>query len=129
MSEATIASWLKQGRIDRGEVDGFSTDQALELAAAERPKSCDIGLAIKQAPELHLGLRNRSLRSVHVPDHESHRDSVATRADDPDESTRATSVCRTTERSSSGCFSGPNRDQVVRATIHWAYFSLRQARS
>ena len=36
MSEATIYSWLKQERIDRGEVDGFSTDQALELAAAKR---------------------------------------------------------------------------------------------
>ena len=36
MSEATIYSWLKQEQVDRGEVDGFSTDQALELAAAKR---------------------------------------------------------------------------------------------
>ena len=36
MSEATIYKWLKQEKIDRGEVDGFSTDQALELAAAKR---------------------------------------------------------------------------------------------
>jgi len=36
MSEATIYNWLKQERIDRGEIDGFSTDQALELAAAKR---------------------------------------------------------------------------------------------
>jgi transposase-like protein len=36
MSEATIYNWLKQEKIDRGEVDGFSTDQALELAAAKR---------------------------------------------------------------------------------------------
>lgn len=36
MSEATIYSWLKQERVDRGEVEGFSTDQALELAAAKR---------------------------------------------------------------------------------------------
>ena len=36
MSEATIYSWLKQEQIDRGEVEGFSTDQALELAAARR---------------------------------------------------------------------------------------------
>lgn len=36
MSEATIYAWLKQDRIDRGEVEGLSTDQALELAAAKR---------------------------------------------------------------------------------------------
>lgn len=36
MSEATIYNWLKQDRIDRGEVEGLSTDQALELAAAKR---------------------------------------------------------------------------------------------
>lgn len=36
MSEATIYAWLKQDRIDRGEVEGLSTDQALELAAARR---------------------------------------------------------------------------------------------
>ena len=36
MSEATIYNWLKQEKIDRGEVDGFSTDQVLELAAAKR---------------------------------------------------------------------------------------------
>jgi len=36
MSEATIYNWIKQEQIDRGEVDGFSTDQALELAAAKR---------------------------------------------------------------------------------------------
>ncbi len=36
MSEATIYNWLKQEQIDRGEIDGFSTDQALELTAAKR---------------------------------------------------------------------------------------------
>ena len=36
MSEATIYAWLKQDRVDRGEVEGLSTDQALELAAAKR---------------------------------------------------------------------------------------------
>lgn len=36
MSDATIYNWLKQERIDRGEVEGLSTDQALELAAAKR---------------------------------------------------------------------------------------------
>lgn len=36
VSEASIYSWLKQDRIDRGEIEGVSTDQALELAAAKR---------------------------------------------------------------------------------------------
>ncbi len=36
VSEATIYNWIKQGRIDRGEIDGLSTDQAVELAAARR---------------------------------------------------------------------------------------------
>ena len=36
MSEATIYNWLKQEQIDRGEIDGLSTDQALELAAAKK---------------------------------------------------------------------------------------------
>jgi transposase len=36
MSEASIYNWLKQDRIDCGELDGLSTDQALELAAASR---------------------------------------------------------------------------------------------
>jgi transposase-like protein len=36
ISEATIYSWRKQERIDRGELDGLSTDQAIELAAAKR---------------------------------------------------------------------------------------------
>jgi transposase-like protein len=36
VSEASIYNWLKQERIDRGEIDGLSTDQQLELAAAKR---------------------------------------------------------------------------------------------
>ncbi len=36
MSEATISNWLRQEQIDRGELEGLSTDQALELAAAKR---------------------------------------------------------------------------------------------
>ena len=36
MSEATIDNGLKQEQIDRGELDGLSTDQAMELAAAKR---------------------------------------------------------------------------------------------
>jgi transposase len=36
MSEAAIYLWLKQEQIDRGEIQGQSTDQAMELAAAKR---------------------------------------------------------------------------------------------
>lgn len=36
MTEATIYNWLRQDRIDRGEIPGTSTDMALELAAARR---------------------------------------------------------------------------------------------
>lgn len=36
MSEATIYNWLKQEKVDRGEIDGRSTDQALELTVAKR---------------------------------------------------------------------------------------------
>ena len=36
VSEASIYNWLKQDRIDRGEVEGATTSQQLELAAAKR---------------------------------------------------------------------------------------------
>ncbi|UTI64858.1 transposase [Paraconexibacter antarcticus] len=36
MSDATIYNWLKQDRIDRGEAEGATTSQQLELAAARR---------------------------------------------------------------------------------------------
>ena len=36
MSEATIYMWLKQDRVDRGEIAGLSTNEAVELAAAKR---------------------------------------------------------------------------------------------
>lgn len=36
LSEATIYNWLKQDRIDRGEAEGATTSQQLELAAAKR---------------------------------------------------------------------------------------------
>ena len=36
MSEAIIYVWLRQDQIDRGEIEGVSTDQAMELAAAKR---------------------------------------------------------------------------------------------
>ena len=36
MSEATIYMWIKQDRVDRGEIAGLSTNEAVELAAAKR---------------------------------------------------------------------------------------------
>jgi len=36
MSEATIYNWTRQEQIDRGELAGLSTNQAIELAAAKR---------------------------------------------------------------------------------------------
>ena len=54
MSDATIYSWLKQDRIDRGEAEGATTSQQLELAAARR--------RIKQL-ETELAVAARSTRS------------------------------------------------------------------
>ena len=36
MTETTIYNWIKQDKIDQGELDGLSTEQALELAAAKK---------------------------------------------------------------------------------------------
>jgi hypothetical protein len=36
MTETTIYNWINQEKIDRGEREGLSTDQALELAAAKK---------------------------------------------------------------------------------------------
>ena len=36
MTQATIYSWLKQERIDRGEAPGLSIEGQMELAAARR---------------------------------------------------------------------------------------------
>jgi transposase len=36
MTEATIYNWINQEKIDRGEVAGQRTEQALELKAAKR---------------------------------------------------------------------------------------------
>ena len=36
ISEATIYNWTNQEKIDRGEREGLSTDQAMELMAAKR---------------------------------------------------------------------------------------------
>ena|SRR2546422_11530157 len=49
MSEATIYNWTKQEQIDRGEIEGFTTDQALELAAAKRRiKQLETELAVSR---------------------------------------------------------------------------------
>jgi transposase len=49
MSDATIYSWLKQDRIDRGEVAGLSTEEALDLAAAKRRiKQLETELAVSR---------------------------------------------------------------------------------
>ncbi len=49
ISDATIYNWLKQEKIDRGEIEGLSTDQALELAAAKRKiKQLETELAVSR---------------------------------------------------------------------------------
>ena len=49
MSDATVYAWLKQERIDRGEVDGLSTEEALDLAAAKRRiKQLETELAVSR---------------------------------------------------------------------------------
>jgi|SRR5207248_7860724 len=49
MTEATIYNWLRQERIDRGEVPGTSTDMALELAAARtRIRQLETELAVSR---------------------------------------------------------------------------------
>jgi transposase len=49
MSDATIYNWLKQDRIDRGEIAGLSTEGALDLAAAKRRiKQLETELAVSR---------------------------------------------------------------------------------
>lgn len=49
MTDATIYNWLKQEKIDRGELAGTTTDQALELAAAKRRiKELETELAVSR---------------------------------------------------------------------------------
>jgi transposase len=57
MSEAAIYLWLKQEQIDRGEVEGQSTDQAMELAAAKRRiRQLETELAVsRKVNEIFLG--------------------------------------------------------------------------
>lgn len=49
MTDATIYNWLKQEKVDRGELAGTTTDQALELAAARRRiKELETELAVSR---------------------------------------------------------------------------------
>jgi len=49
MTDATIYNWLKQERIDRGEAEGATTGQQLELAAARRRiKQLETELAVSR---------------------------------------------------------------------------------
>lgn len=49
ISQATIYNWLTQEKIDRGEIEGERTDQALELAAAKRRiKQLETDLAVSR---------------------------------------------------------------------------------
>ena len=49
ISQASIYKWLTQEKIDRGEIEGERTDQALELAAAKkRIKPLETDLAVSR---------------------------------------------------------------------------------
>lgn len=49
MTDATIYNWLKQEKVDRGELTGTTTDQALELASARRRiKELETELAVSR---------------------------------------------------------------------------------
>ena len=49
MSKATIYNWLRQERIDNGEEDGTSTDQAVQLKVAQkRIKQLETELAVSR---------------------------------------------------------------------------------
>ena len=49
ISQASIYKWLTQEKIDRGEIEGERTDQALELAAAKkRIKQLETDLAVSR---------------------------------------------------------------------------------
>jgi hypothetical protein len=76
MSKATIYNWLKQERIDRGEIEGLSTDQAMELAAARRrirqletimPSSSDAPLKDALSPWTNISSRGQIGRAIDKP--------------------------------------------------------------
>jgi transposase len=57
MTEATIYNWINQEKLDRGEVAGQSTEQALELKAAKRRiRELETELAVsRKVNEVFLG--------------------------------------------------------------------------
>src|SRR5664279_6155220 len=49
MSDATVYNWLKQDKVDRGEIVGLSTEDALDLAATKRRiKQLETELAVSR---------------------------------------------------------------------------------
>lgn len=49
ISDATIYNWLKQDKVDCGEIAGLSTEEALDLAAAKRRiKQLETELAVSR---------------------------------------------------------------------------------
>jgi transposase-like protein len=49
MSQATVYNWIRQEKTDTGEIDGTSTDQALQLKAAQkRIKQLETELAVSR---------------------------------------------------------------------------------
>src|SRR5689334_12774399 len=77
MSDATIYSWLKQDRIDRGEAEGATTSQQLELAAARRRiKQLETELAVaRKVSEVLLaeGVAPKALPGDRVSDRAGHQ--------------------------------------------------------
>lgn len=67
MSEAAIYLWLRQEQIDRGEIQGQSTGQAMELAAAKRRISrLETELAVsRKVNEIFLESRRVLWRRFH----------------------------------------------------------------
>lgn len=48
-SQATVYNWLTQEKVDRGEIEGERTEQALELAAAKkRIRQLETDLAVSR---------------------------------------------------------------------------------
>jgi transposase-like protein len=69
MSDATIYNWLKQDKVDRGEIAGLSTEEALDLAAAKR--------RIKQpGTPLHRGTLGNGRRAAIAEIKSSYREMI-----------------------------------------------------
>ena len=62
MTEATIYCWVNQEKVDRGEVEGQSTEQALELKAAKRRiRQLETELAVsRKVNQVFLGFPSSS---------------------------------------------------------------------